>query len=482
MRSNGPGASWFSLSIWLGSYRIEMNGVGYMILIIDDDASVCASLRLLLKQNGYRARFAHNPQQALELLGQESFRLVLQDMNFSRQTSGEEGLTLLKQIKELHPGLPVILMTAWGSISLAVRGVRNGAAEFITKPWTHDQLLGAVKTVLGLEEARGRKGSLPNREQLDEAYDFSNLVGRNTRLLEILDLVGRVASTDAPVLITGESGTGKELIAEALHKNSLRREQPFVKVNLGGLSVSLFESELFGHVKGAYTDAGSARKGRFATAHGGSIFLDEIGDLAPDCQVKLLRVLQDRTFEPLGSSTAQQVDVRVVSATNRALADMVADGSFREDLLYRLNLIAVHLPSLRERRDDIPLVANHFLGRMASIYRKESLTLSDGAVNWLSSQEWPGNIRQLKQTVERAVLMSQNPVLEVEDFTSAHRMAPLAETRMPQVGAMTLEEMERAMIVEALGFHQQNISKAAESLGLSRASLYRRLEKFGLAP
>ena len=389
-----------------------------MILIIDDDASVCASLALLLKQAGYPAKSVQTPADALAVLQSEPFEMVFQDMNFSRQTTGEEGLALLAEIKQRQPLLPVVLMTAWGSIALAVQGVRKGAVEFITKPWTHEQILTTVKTVLSLAKVEGDKPSTLDRQSLDRRFGFEDLVGQNQQFLEVLDLIGRVSSTDASVLITGESGTGKELIAEALHQNSHRSKGPFVKVNLGGMSINLFESEMFGHIKGAFTDAKAARRGRFEMAHRGTIFLDEIGDLDAGCQVKLLRVLQDRSFEPLGSSQSQKSDVRVVSATNQPLQDMVDKGSFREDLLYRLNLIAVHLPALRDRRDDISLLVNHFLKSMARIYRRGNLAIDQDALQWLSVQDWPGNVRQLKQTVERAVLVSRNPVLSLGDFQS----------------------------------------------------------------
>ena len=386
------------------------------ILVVDDDSSITASLALLLKQAGYRSLAAANPAEALERLAQTpECALVLQDMNFTRTTTGAEGLELLRQIRSQRPGLPVILMTAWGSIGLAVEGMKAGASDFVTKPWNNAQLLSAVETALGLAAAPpGSRAELPSREALDEAFDFGPLVGEDPRLRRVLQIIGRVAPTDASVLITGESGTGKELVAEALHRNSRRRGGPFVKVNLGGISPSLFDSEMFGHVKGAFTDARSDRQGRFALAHGGTIFLDEIGELDAAGQVKLLRVLQDRTYEVLGSSTTRQVDVRVVAATNRNLPDMVGRGLFREDLLYRLNLIAIHLPPLRERGGDIARLARQFLGTLASVYRRDRLELSPPALRFLEAQSWPGNIRQLKQFVERAVLISPDAqVLEV---------------------------------------------------------------------
>ena len=458
------------------------------ILIVDDDASVTTSLALLLKQAGYTSQTVASPDAALKRLESASYALVLQDLNFSRQTSGVEGLELLKQIKARWPQLPVVLITAWGSIELAVQGIRSGASDFITKPWTHQQILQAVGTALDLAAANAVSPKQANltRTELDTRYDFKQLLGHDPKLLKVLEIIARVAATDASVLITGESGTGKELIADALHRNSSRRDQPFVKVNLGGIPAQLFESEMFGHVKGAFTDARADRKGRFELAAGGTILLDEIGDLDASSQVKLLRVLQDRTYEVLGSSVTRTVDVRVVSATNRNLAAMVAAGAFREDLLYRLNLIALHLPPLRERAGDIPLIAQNFLSNLAKVYRRTQIVLHDAAARWLQQQPWPGNIRQLCQVLERAVLMTNNDTLTVADFAltlemdAQRELRPEADDPLPQVGTMTLDEIEKAMILKALQHHDGNISRVAEALGLSRAALYRRFERYGI--
>jgi len=452
------------------------------ILIVDDDASVTASLSLLLKQSGYRSQTAGSPVEALDKIGAGEYSVVLQDMNFSRETTGEEGLDLLRNIKTIKPNLPVILITAWGSIELAVQGIRAGAADFITKPWTHQQIAQAVRTALELAAAGSEKTTIPTRGELDSRYDFSDLIGEDARLLRILDLIGRVSATDASVLITGESGTGKELIADAIHRNSQRFNKPHVKVNLGGIPAQLFESEMFGHVRGAFTDARQDRKGRFETAAGGTIFLDEIGDLDPGSQVKLLRVLQDRTYEVLGSSSTRTVDVRVISATNRNLAEMVDSGAFREDLLYRLNLITIHLPPLRERPGDIPLLARHFMSRLSQLYRRPNAGLTDSALRWLRTQPWPGNIRQLRHVIERALLVGTQDLLQAGDLELALDMDSREDRRdpLPEVGAMTIDDMEKAMILKALEHHEGNISKVAESLGLSRAALYRRFEKFGI--
>ncbi|PYQ57396.1 MAG: sigma-54-dependent Fis family transcriptional regulator [Acidobacteria bacterium] len=454
-----------------------------MILIVDDDPSVTASLSLLLKRHGHPARGARTPEEALELLREQDFELVLQDMNFSRATSGEEGLELLAGIRRLRPRLPVILITAWGSIELAVEGMKAGAADFITKPWSNAQLLQAVETALSLARQGDGKGAPASREELDRRFDFRGLIGAEPRFLKILELIGRVAPTDASVLITGESGTGKELVAEAIHRNSRRKEGPFVKVNLGGISSTLFESEMFGHVKGAFTDARADRKGRFEMADRGTIFLDEIGEIDPSAQVKLLRVLQDRSYEVLGSSVTRTVDVRVVAATNRDLAELVERGQFREDLLYRLNLIAMRLPALRERRGDVPLLARCFLDLSARAYRRPPVALTDRAVAWLQDQPWPGNIRQLKQTLERAVLVIDGDRLDVGDLVALSGLEEREArggTALPSPGTMTLDEMEKAMIVKCMRHYEGNVTRVAEALGLSRAALYRRFEKYGL--
>jgi DNA-binding NtrC family response regulator len=403
-------------------------------------------------------------------------------MNFSRRTSGEEGLALLRAIKAAYPSLPVVLITAWASIRLAVEGMKAGAADFVTKPWTNPQMLQTIQTTLGLVTLHSRADEEPpSREELDARHDFADLLGSDPQILRILQLVGRVAPTDASVLITGESGTGKELVADAIHRNSRRAGRPFVKVNLGGIATTLFESEMFGHVRGAFTDARADRKGRFEVAQGGTIFLDEIGDLDSAAQVKLLRVLQDRTYEVLGSSTRREVDVRVISATNRNLQDMVGRAEFREDLLYRINLIGIHMPPLRERRGDIPLLANRFLRALAQMYGREPLAIRDDARRWLSAQPWPGNVRQLRQWIERAVLVTTGRELRIDDFRASADMetrGPVPDDVLPPVGSMTMDEIEKAMIEKSLKHYGRNLSKVAESLGLSRAALYRRLDKY----
>lgn len=443
-----------------------------MILIVDDDAAIRSSLALLTRRAGYATRFAATPAEAMEQVRRQTPSLVLLDMNFSRFTSGEEGLTLLKQIKLFHPSLPVILMTAWGSIELAVEGMRAGAFDFITKPWDNRRLLERIGVALEMQHPAASASGL--------VRDF--IIGSDPRLEAVLETVAKVAPTNAPVLITGESGTGKELIAEALHRNSRRNGKPFVKVNLGGLSSSLFESEMFGHKRGAFTDAVADRVGRFEAADGGTIFLDEIGELDSGSQVKLLRVLQEQKFEPLGSSETKSVDVRIVCATNADLPRMVASKEFREDLFYRISLVNIELPPLRRRSGDIPALARHFLMKGAEAHGVEMPKLSADAEAWLSGRPWPGNIRELKNQVERTMLISGKDFLTAQDFIdcAAMGMASPGNDATPSVSNGTLEEMERARIESALRRHERNVSKAAAELGLTRQSLYRKMEKFGL--
>lgn len=449
------------------------------ILIIDDDHSVQVSLALLLKQAGFETRCCDGPAPAQAMLAAQAFDLVLQDMNFSPQTSGEEGLLLLAQIKQAHPTLPVLLMTAWGSIALAVRGVKAGAADFFTKPWQNQQLLGLIETTLELMQPA--PGERLDRRALDQQFDFSGIVGEHPALLRALETVGRVARTRAAVLILGESGTGKELIADAIHRNSPRAARAMVKINMGAITPSLFESEMFGHVKGAFTDAKTERRGHVASAWQSTLFLDEIGELNRADQVKLLRVLQDQSFLPVGGSRAETADVRVVSATNQELAERVAEGAFREDLYYRLNLITIRLPALRERRSDIALIARQVMQQLAMDYGLAPVQISTAGLEWLRQQAWPGNIRQLRQTLERTVLLIAKPCLEPADFIAAQAHEEGAAAAVNSVDGLTLDQMERQLIRTALARYQGNLSQVARALGLSRGTLYRRLEKHALS-
>lgn len=447
-----------------------------MILIIDDDNAVRSSLQFMLKRAGYQTQAVPSPREAIEVVRAEAPDLILMDMNFTLSTTGEEGLVLLKQVKIFRPDVPVILMTAWGSIQLAVQGMQAGAFDFITKPWNNAALLQRIETALQLTAAT------PTKEQESMTLERSHIIGKSKGLMDVLSTVARIAPTNASVLITGESGTGKELIAEAIHQNSRRRAHPFVKVNLGGISQSLFESEMFGHKKGAFTDAVTDRIGRFELADKGTIFLDEIGDLDLSCQVKLLRVLQDQTFEVLGDSRPRKVDVRVVSATNADLRQMVAEHTFREDLFYRINLITIHLPALRERREDIPLLARHFADRQAAQNGLPHTDFSADALQFLSRLPYPGNIRELKNLVERTILVCGKNILDASDFDAQYLRhdEKEAENKELPLAGMTLDEIERRTILQALELYKGNLSQAALSLGISRAALYRRLEKYNI--
>ena len=422
------------------------------LLVVDDDGSVLVSLALLLKQSGFEVLTCDDPVQVPALLAAQ-------------------------------PALPVLLMTAWGSIALAVRGVKAGAADFFTKPWHNAQLVELVRATLDVSEGTRGRGS-PDRRALDAEFDFRGIVGEHPALLRVLATVGRVAKTRAPVLILGESGTGKELIADAIHRNSPRAGKPAVKVNMGAITSSLFESEMFGHVKGAFTDARTDRRGHVAQAQGSTLFMDEIGELNRGDQVKLLRVLQDQSYRPVGASGAEQADFRLVCATNRELAERVAAGEFREDLFYRINLITLRLPALRERASDIPRLAVSLVADLAREYGLGETTLTPAALDWLGSQPWPGNIRQLRQVLERSLLLAGKPVLDVGDFREDARLrsdAPATMGSARVAGNSMLEQAEREMIQRALAQHEGNISRVARALGLSRAALYRRLEKHGLA-
>ena len=449
-----------------------------MILVIDDDSAIRTSLSFLLKRAKYDVQAVSSPKEAIAVVRNVAPELILMDMNYSLTTSGDEGITLLKQVKIFQPDTPVILMTAWGSINLAVKGMQAGAHDFITKPWNNVVLMQQIETALQLN---GKKKE--EEEKSDEkktTFDRSHIIGKSKALTDVLATIERIAKTNASILITGESGTGKELIAEAVHKNSPRAKKPFVKVNLGGISQSLFESEMFGHKKGAFTDASSDRIGRFELADKGTIFLDELGELDLSCQVKLLRVLQEQTFEVLGDSRPRKVDIRVVSATNANLPEMVKERTFREDLFYRINLITVHLPALRERREDIPLLVRHFADKQCQANGLPKVDFTPEAMEYLQRLPYPGNIRELKNLVERTILVSGKETLEASDFKAQAPQSADAITSEDLKG-LTLEELERHRIQQALEQYEYNMSLVATSLGLSRQALYRRLEKHNIA-
>ena len=465
-----------------------------MILVVDDDKNIRLTLKSILERNQYEVILAEEPKAAIQIIRTTpNVELVLMDMNYNiyrtSSNDGEEGLTLLKQIKVFRPDVPCILMTAWGSIDLAVRGMRAGAFDFITKPWDNGVLLERIETARSLTPTplRGEGLSATKASPLLGEGPGVRLLGvrllgvRLPSLSNIYSTVARVAPTNAPVLITGESGTGKELIAEAIHRQSKRANGPFVKVNLGGISSTLFESEMFGHKKGSFTDATSDRIGRFELAKGGTIFLDEVGELSLASQVKLLRVLQDQTYEVLGDSHTRRTDVRVVCATNADLRQMVEEHAFREDLFYRINLINLHLPPLRERREDIPLLVEHFLREACMANKVPVVTASHEAIAYLQTLPFPGNIRELKNLVERALLMHDlaSPQLTAAEFAAPSHPVPVPSAS-PEGPAATLDDLERTAIAACIQKHNGNLSLVAKELGISRGALYRKIEKHGL--
>lgn len=442
------------------------------ILIVDDDRAIRQSLELLLERKGYETVSAANPEEALPVLRTSRLSLIIMDMNYSLSTSGEEGLHLLRQSKIFQPDTPVILITAWGSIELAVEGMRLGAFDFITKPWNNRLLLQRIETAINLSEPEDDAVSTNHT-----GFDPCGFIGENPRIKELLKTVERIAPTDASVLILGENGTGKELIANAIHANSRRKKNPFVMVNLGGISSSLFESEMFGHAKGAFTGAVAERKGRFELADKGTIFLDEIGDLEGDCQVKLLRVLQQHTFERLGESRPRKTDIRAICATNADLQQMVKDRTFREDLFYRINLITLRIPPLRDRRDDIPLLTRFFIDEAAKSHGIKAPKISQNALDYLCSLQFPGNVRQLKNMIERAVILNKDGTLDKSDFESE---MIAQDSISADINGDTLENMEIRVVTEALANYDGNISKAARALGITRQALYRKIDKYDI--
>lgn len=446
------------------------------VLIADDQPDVLEALRLLLKGEGYQTEVANSPAAILKVLDARDFDVLLMDLNYARDTtSGEEGLELLFRIQALDMSLPIVVMTAWSSVELAVEAMRRGARDFVQKPWENTRLLTILRTQVELGRAlrKGFKLEAENRWLRGEGHP--KLIGESQAIRAVQDLVSRVGPSDANVLITGENGTGKGLAAHVLHSVSGRSSRPLVTVNAGGLSEGVFESELFGHVKGAFTDAKVDRVGRFELADGGTLFLDEIANISLNLQAKLLRVLETGEFERVGSSKTKRVDVRILSATNSDLPTEVASGRFRQDLLFRLNTIEIHLAPLRERREDILPLADHFLKQHLQRYRKAQYEFDDTAAQVLREYHWPGNIRELDHVVERAVLMAHGNVIKAADL--GLRLSREAPSRLDE---MSLEEVESFLIQKTLARFEGNVSRAAEALGLSRSALYRRLEKYRL--
>ncbi len=445
------------------------------ILVADDQPDVREALRLLLKAEGFAIETASSPAAVLAAVQSADFDAVLLDLNYARDTTtGREGLELVSQLQALDATLPAIVMTAWSSIEKAVEAMRRGARDFIEKPWDNARLLATMRTQVELARALRRSQRLEGENRLLRRDGVPDLIATSAAMRPVLQLMERVAPSDANVLITGEHGTGKEVIAQWLHAASPRAGRPIVAVNLGGLSEGLFESEMFGHVKGAFTDARSDRIGRFELAEGGTLLMDEIGTLQPRQQAKLLRVLETGEVERVGASRARRVDVRILSATNADLGAEVAAGRFREDLLFRLNTIEIRLPPLRERSEDIQSLAEHFLRRYAARYRKPLGGFEPEALAALQSHPWPGNVRELDHTLERAVLMAQGSLLRAGDLGLRGSGAPARLEDLP------LEDVERVLIRKALERHEGNVSAAAKALGLSRSALYRRLQHHGL--
>jgi len=446
------------------------------ILIADDQPDVLEALRLLLKGHHYDVETVSSPAAALAALDRRDYDALLLDMNYTRDTtSGREGLDLLMQLRSLEPDLPVIVMTAWGSVETAVEAMRRGARDYIEKPWDNTRLVTVLRAQVELGRSLRQGRRLEAENGLLRRGPLPQLIAESARMKPVLELMERVGPSDANVLITGEHGTGKELVAHWLHASSARARRSFVAVNMGGLSDGLFESELFGHVKGSFTDAKTDRIGRFELADGGSLFLDEIGTVPLAMQAKLLRVLQTGEVERVGSSKERRVDVRIISATNANLATQVADGQFREDLLFRLNTIEIALPPLRDRRDDLGLLAMHFLRRHAAHYAKAITAFEPSAMRVLLDHAWPGNIRELDHAIERAVLLARDSVVRPADLSL--RTASSPSGRMEE---LTLEEVERLLIQKALARYDGNVSQAAKALGLSRSALYRRIAAYSL--
>jgi len=444
--------------------------------VADDQPHILEAVELLLAPQGMTVDCVRSPQLLLEALGQCDYDVLLIDLNYTRDTtSGQEGLDLLARIQEYDSRLPVIVMTAWGNIGLAVESIKRGARDFVQKPWENERLLSLIRVHAELHQALRRTRQLELENRLLRAEGMPEFVASAPSMQPVLELIAQVGPSDANVLITGEHGTGKEIVAKLLHAASPRARMALVAVNAGGLPEGTFESEIFGHVKGAFTDARTDRVGRFELANGGTLFLDEIANVPLRQQAKLLRVLETGELERVGSSQTRRVDVRILSATNALLNEEAKAGNFREDLLFRINTVEIHLPALRDRREDIPLLAHHFLGRNRARYRKQVDTFSPSAMQQMMQYPWPGNVRELEHTVERAVLLCRGEEIEASNLAIAS-----SRPSVPNFENMSIDEVEGLLIRKVLRRSDGNISQAAEALGLSRAALYRRIEKYGL--
>jgi DNA-binding NtrC family response regulator len=450
------------------------------ILIIDDDPYILLSVSTLLEQHYSKVQALKHPSLAPSLLTSGSWDVILLDMNFKPgDTSGEEGLHWLGKILELDPSANVVIITAFGDVNVAVRAIKFGAVDFIVKPWQNEKLLGTVSAAYKLSQTAKKVKKLQlQKSALISALDFNytSIIGDSISIRKLKDNIDKIAGTDVNVLILGENGTGKELVAREIHRGSSRSNEVFINVDLGSLSETLFESELFGHQKGAFTDASEDRIGRFEAASGGTLFLDEIGNLTLPLQSKLLSALQNREIYRIGSNRPIEVDIRLICATNRPVKQMAAQGIFRQDLLYRINTVEIEVPPLREKREDIPLLANHFLSHYSRKYRKQKLVLPDQVMKRIQNYDWPGNIRELQHAIERAVIMSDGRSLKIADFQFSVRDSQAESVR----DNYNLEVLEKWAIDRCLKKHGGNISKAATELGLTRGSLYRRMEKYDL--
>ena len=447
--------------------------------MIDDDEDVLLAAKMLLKKYGYQVIIEKNPNKIPFLLNNDTYDVILLDMNFSKDTtSGKEGFEWLKQIKEKDASAVVIMITAFGDVEMAVRALKEGATDFVLKPWQNEKLIATISTAIRLKKSYNEVDKLRKaKEMLEEqiSQPFRDIIGNSHAIKEVFTLIDKVAKTDANILILGENGTGKELIARAIHQKSMRKDSSFVSVDMGAITETLFESELFGHKKGAFTDAREDRPGRFELANGGTLFLDEIGNLSLSLQSKLLTALQSRQVTRVGSNNSMEVDIRLICATNMNLHQMVKDGKFRQDLLYRINTVEVTIPPLTERGDDIPMLANHFLNHYSKKYRKDVLSISVDAMTKLKKYPWPGNVRELQHSIERALIMADSATLQGSDFLFSRKGNDAVN-----VDTLNLDEVEKAAVAKAIQLHNVNISKSAEELGLTRASLYRRMEKYGI--
>jgi DNA-binding NtrC family response regulator len=446
------------------------------VLVADDQPDVLEALRLLLKSDGFQVATANSPARLLAELEAKDFDLVLMDLNYARDTtSGQEGLDLLSRLQAIDATLPVVVMTAWGSVEVAVDAMHRGARDFVQKPWENARLLAIIRTQIDLSRALRKGERLEAENRLLRAEGSPTMIAESRAMQPVLELMARVGPSDANVMITGEHGTGKEVVARTLHALSLRAAHSMVIVNTGALAEGTFESELFGHVKGAFTDAKMDRAGRFELADHGTLFLDEIANVPPNLQSKLLRAIESGEYERVGSSKTRHVDVRILSATNANLKEEVAHGRFREDLLFRLNTVEIHLPPLRERGEDLPRLAVHFLRQHAQRYQRKVTGFDAPATQTLMDHSWPGNVRELDHAIERAVLLTQGEQIRASDL--GLRPAGGGPARLED---MSLEEVESFLIGKTLARYEGNVSRAAEALGLSRSALYRRLQKYGL--